>query len=148
MLKKYTQKKQIKKTKLSLQLFFMANFDLVNGPIDMSLERTPIWEYPKIGPWFEIMTSVNADLRSGRRLETGHRSESIIYILFILFIWWWQIAVLGACKCRVTSPEPCGCAHAAAHLRQEMSRLKSQVFRMISSVQQTVINKYFRKHIL
>lgn len=38
-----------------------------------------------------------------------------------------EIAVLGACKCRVTSPEPCGCAHAAAHLRQEMSRLKSQV---------------------
>ncbi|CAC5383379.1 unnamed protein product [Mytilus coruscus] len=38
-----------------------------------------------------------------------------------------EIAVLGACKCRVTSPEPCGCAHAAAHLRQEVSRLKSQV---------------------
>ncbi|CAG2221346.1 unnamed protein product [Mytilus edulis] len=36
-----------------------------------------------------------------------------------------EIAVLGACKCRVTSPEPCGCAHAAAHLRQEVSRLKS-----------------------
>ena len=46
-----------------------------------SLERTPIWEYPKIGPWFEIMTSVDADLRSGRRLETGRRSESIIYII-------------------------------------------------------------------
>ena len=26
------------------------------------------------------MTSVDADLRSGRRLETGHRSESIICI--------------------------------------------------------------------
>ena len=26
------------------------------------------------------MTSVDADLRSGRRLETGRRSESIIYI--------------------------------------------------------------------
>jgi hypothetical protein len=25
------------------------------------------------------MTSVDADLRSGRRLETEHRSESIIY---------------------------------------------------------------------
>jgi hypothetical protein len=45
-----------------------------------SLERTTIWEYPKIGPWFEIMTSVDADLRSGRRLETGRQSESIIYI--------------------------------------------------------------------
>jgi hypothetical protein len=29
------KKKQIKKTKLSLQLFLMANFDRVNGPIDM-----------------------------------------------------------------------------------------------------------------
>jgi hypothetical protein len=44
------------------------------------LERMPIWEYPKIGPWFEKMTSVDADLRSGRRLETGRRSESIIFI--------------------------------------------------------------------
>jgi hypothetical protein len=26
------------------------------------------------------MTSVDADLRSGRRLETGRRSESIIYM--------------------------------------------------------------------
>jgi hypothetical protein len=43
------------------------------------LERTPIWEYPKIGPLFEIMMSMDADLRSGRRLETGRRSESIIY---------------------------------------------------------------------
>jgi hypothetical protein len=45
------------------------------------LERTPIWEYPKIGPWFEIKTSVDADLRSGRRLETGRRSEYIIYAI-------------------------------------------------------------------
>jgi hypothetical protein len=44
-----------------------------------SLEWMPIWEYPKIGPWFEKMTSVDADLRSGRRLETGRRSESIIF---------------------------------------------------------------------
>jgi hypothetical protein len=47
MLKKHTQtprpqkKKHIKKTKLSLKLFLMANFDRVNGPIE-SLERTPI----------------------------------------------------------------------------------------------------------
>jgi len=27
-----------------------------------SLERTPIWEYPKIGPWIEIMTSMDVDL--------------------------------------------------------------------------------------
>ena len=35
--KTHTQKKQkkLKKTKLSLQLFLMANFDRVNGPIDM-----------------------------------------------------------------------------------------------------------------
>jgi hypothetical protein len=43
MLKKHTKyKKTHKKTQLSLQLFLMANFDRVNGPIDMSLERTPI----------------------------------------------------------------------------------------------------------
>jgi len=38
-LKKHTNthKNQIKKTKLSLQLFLMANFDHVNGPIDMSV---------------------------------------------------------------------------------------------------------------
>ena len=45
-----------------------------------SLKRTSIWEYPKIGPWFEIMTSLDADLRSGRRLEARRRSESFIYI--------------------------------------------------------------------
>ena len=45
-----------------------------------SLKRTSIWEYPKIGPWFEIMTSLDADLRSGRRLEAGHRSDSFIYL--------------------------------------------------------------------
>ena len=75
-------KKQItktRKTKLSLQLFLMANLDRVNGPIQ-SLKRTTIWEYPKIGPWFEIMTSLDADLRSGCRLEAGRRSESFIYI--------------------------------------------------------------------
>ena len=46
-----------------------------------SLERTPIWEYPKIGPWFEIMTSVDTDLRSGRRLEshTCIHNDSIIW---------------------------------------------------------------------
>jgi hypothetical protein len=62
----------------------MANFDRVNRPIDMSLERTPIWEYPKIGPWYEIMTSVDANLRSGCWLETGRWSESyhIYYELF------------------------------------------------------------------
>ena len=31
----------------------------------------------------DIMTSVDADLRSGCRLETGRRSESIIYIYII-----------------------------------------------------------------
>ena len=47
MLKKHTKQKQTKKhinkTKPSLQLFLMANFDRVNGPIDYeSLERTQI----------------------------------------------------------------------------------------------------------
>ena len=68
MLKTHTHtQKQIKKTKLSLQLFLMANFDRVNGPIDMR-----VWK--------------DADLRSGRRLETGRRSESIIYTL-LMILW-------------------------------------------------------------
>ncbi|XP_033757073.1 coiled-coil domain-containing protein 125-like isoform X2 [Pecten maximus] len=31
-----------------------------------------------------------------------------------------ELAVMGACKCRGTEPEPCGCAMAAAHLRREI----------------------------
>ncbi|XP_013087128.2 coiled-coil domain-containing protein 125-like isoform X2 [Biomphalaria glabrata] len=38
-----------------------------------------------------------------------------------------ELAVLGACKCRVTSPDPCGCAHAAANLRKEVSKLKDEL---------------------
>ena len=53
-------------------------FDSKKSTIDLR-----IWK----GPWFEIMTSVDANLRSGCRLETGSRSKSIRYILNnILFI--------------------------------------------------------------
>jgi hypothetical protein len=61
MLKKHTKKQsknrlqiQIKKTKLSLQLFFMANFDRVNGPIDMR-----VWK----GRRFENILKPDRDLR-------------------------------------------------------------------------------------
>ena len=47
-------KKQIKKTKLSLQLFVMANFDRVNKPIDMR-----VWQ----GRRFENILNVDRDLR-------------------------------------------------------------------------------------
>ena len=47
-------KKQIKKTKLSLQLFLMANFDRVNEPIDMR-----VWQ----GRRFENILNVDRDLR-------------------------------------------------------------------------------------
>ena len=47
-------KKQIKKTKLSLQLFLMANFDRVNGPIHMR-----VWK----GPRFENILKLDHDLR-------------------------------------------------------------------------------------
>jgi hypothetical protein len=76
-----------------------------------SFERTPIWEYPKIGPWFEIMTSVDVDLRSGHRLETGRRSESIIYIyiytyLFLFFYRYihdtYESKMLSCCNCILT----------------------------------------------
>jgi hypothetical protein len=50
--KKKKKKKQIKKTKLSLQLFFMVNFDRVNRPID-------IWK----GRRFETILKLDRDLR-------------------------------------------------------------------------------------
>ncbi|GFO36265.1 coiled-coil domain-containing protein 125 [Plakobranchus ocellatus] len=37
-----------------------------------------------------------------------------------------ELAVLGACKCRLSSPEPCGCAHAAANLRKEVAKLRDE----------------------
>ena len=38
-----------------------------------------------------------------------------------------QLAVLGACRCRGSSPEPCRCAHAAANMRREIVKLKQEV---------------------
>jgi hypothetical protein len=55
--KKNNFKKQIKKTrkaKLSLQLFLMANFDHVNGPIDMR-----VWK----GRRFENILKLDRDMR-------------------------------------------------------------------------------------
>ena len=49
----HTQK-QFKKIKLSLQLFLMANFDRVNGPIDMR-----VWK----GCRFENILKLDRDLR-------------------------------------------------------------------------------------
>ena len=55
--KKTTTKKQInKKTKLSLQLFLMANFDRVNGPIDTCMR---VWK----GRQFENILKLDQDLR-------------------------------------------------------------------------------------
>ena len=54
MLKKKKKKNQIKKTKLLLQLFLMANFDRVNGPIDMR-----VWK----GRRFENILKLDRDLR-------------------------------------------------------------------------------------
>jgi hypothetical protein len=41
------------------------------------------------------MTSVDADLRSGRRLETGRRSQSITYIHDCLLSWLGTVAGLN-----------------------------------------------------
>ena len=55
MLKKtHTKKPRIKKKQLSLQSFFMANFDRVNGPIDMRVWR---------GRRFENILKLDRDLR-------------------------------------------------------------------------------------
>ncbi|KAJ8316832.1 hypothetical protein KUTeg_004736 [Tegillarca granosa] len=39
-----------------------------------------------------------------------------------------ELAVLGACKCRIKNPEPCGCAHAAANMRREMIKMKHESY--------------------
>ena len=54
MLKKHTKKNHINKTKLSLQLFLMANLDRVNGPIDMR-----VWKRRR----FENILILDRDLR-------------------------------------------------------------------------------------
>ena len=83
---KKKKKKQIKKKPTVVTIIFYGKLWSCKWAYRYeSLERMPIWEYPKIGPWFEIMTSVDADLRSERRLETGRRSESIIYIQEYIF---------------------------------------------------------------
>ena len=51
MLKKHTKKQQ-QKPKMSLQLFLMANFDRVNGPIDMR-----VWK----GHRFENILKLDCD---------------------------------------------------------------------------------------
>ncbi|KAL3863813.1 hypothetical protein ACJMK2_005543 [Sinanodonta woodiana] len=38
-----------------------------------------------------------------------------------------ELAILGACRCRVREPDPCGCAHAAANLKKEITRLKDEI---------------------
>ncbi|XP_045188497.2 coiled-coil domain-containing protein 125-like isoform X1 [Mercenaria mercenaria] len=38
-----------------------------------------------------------------------------------------ELAVLGACRCRISSPEPCGCAHAAANLKKEIVKMKEEL---------------------
>ena len=56
----------------------MANFDRVNRPIDMRVWKGR--QFQNILK-FEIMTSVDADLTSRRRFESGRRYESYhIYI--------------------------------------------------------------------
>lgn len=38
-----------------------------------------------------------------------------------------ELAILGACRCRIISPNPCGCAHAAANLKKEVVRYKQEI---------------------
>ena len=34
---------------------------------------------------------------------------------------------MGACRCRVSTPDPCRCAHAAASLKKDVIRMKEEV---------------------
>lgn len=38
-----------------------------------------------------------------------------------------ELAVLGACRCRISSPDPCGCALAAANLKKNIIKLKDEL---------------------
>ncbi|XP_041370659.1 coiled-coil domain-containing protein 125-like [Gigantopelta aegis] len=38
-----------------------------------------------------------------------------------------ELAVLGACQCRQSNPEPCRCAHAAANLRKDIARQRDEI---------------------
>ncbi|XP_052227614.1 coiled-coil domain-containing protein 125-like isoform X2 [Dreissena polymorpha] len=38
-----------------------------------------------------------------------------------------QLAVLGACRCRVSTPDPCGCALAAANLKKDIINMKQEL---------------------
>ncbi|KAL4231901.1 hypothetical protein ACF0H5_009477 [Mactra antiquata] len=38
-----------------------------------------------------------------------------------------ELAILGACRCRISNPEPCGCAHAAANLKKDIVKLKQEI---------------------
>ncbi|XP_064630609.1 coiled-coil domain-containing protein 125-like isoform X5 [Lineus longissimus] len=38
-----------------------------------------------------------------------------------------ELAVLGACNCRGSNPDPCGCAYAAANLRKENIKLREEI---------------------
>lgn len=38
-----------------------------------------------------------------------------------------ELAVLGACRCRISQPDPCGCALAAANLKKEVVKMLEEV---------------------
>ncbi|XP_052773020.1 coiled-coil domain-containing protein 125-like isoform X1 [Mya arenaria] len=38
-----------------------------------------------------------------------------------------ELAVLGACRCRISTPDPCGCALAAANLKKDIVHLKTEL---------------------
>ncbi|ESO89809.1 hypothetical protein LOTGIDRAFT_124546, partial [Lottia gigantea] len=38
-----------------------------------------------------------------------------------------ELAVLGACRCRGSDPQPCGCAHAAASLKRDIIKLREEI---------------------
>ncbi|XP_060600683.1 coiled-coil domain-containing protein 125-like, partial [Ruditapes philippinarum] len=38
-----------------------------------------------------------------------------------------ELAVLGACRCRISTPDPCTCAHAAANLKKEIVKMKEEL---------------------
>ena len=69
-----------------------------------------------------------------QHLHQNYRVSECLYMMF-----YFQLAILGACRCRIISPNPCGCAHAAANLKKEVVRYKQEVSTLLRRINEVRI---------
>ena len=89
---------------------------------------------------FTIATYPSYPCNSQHLLKATYNSTRVILLHFLycfslLLKHLLQLAVLGACKCRLSNPEPCGCAHAAANLRKEVAKLREEVSSLVINLE-------------